>query len=508
MKNRVIQNWGLHWFRRDLRIPGNKALRHNWKQSDRRTLGLFCFDSQFLSREDFSHNRFAFFLKTLAELKKELRSQGGDLLIVDELPLIAFAKLFDHFKSQGVQPPARITWNRDYEPFARRRDEAVEQELKKLGAEVQVFRDHLVFEPHEIQKDETPGSYYQVYSPFARKWFSLLNAQEGQDRLQEQNNWSSYISHLQKSTLQNIFDLTWEDFLRQPNFPYQDSWQKFYEANQKSVTISIPEAGTLRAFEACQLFSPKIEKYKTDRDFPTLNATSKLSMFFKNGSATATQVLPLLKTSDFEFKKDSGPIQFVKEIAWREFYYHILYHRPDVEQSAFLKKYQSLKWNENKDWFQRWKDGMTGFPIVDAGLRELNTTGWMHNRVRMIVASFLTKDLLLPWTWGENYFMKMLLDGDLACNNGGWQWAASTGCDPQPYFRVFNPWLQGAKFDPDAIYIKKYVPELARASAQEIHAQDADLHRYKYPKPMVDHFVQKQKAIDHMKNIGSASFDH
>lgn len=160
-----------------------------------------------------------------------------------------------------------------------------------------------------------------------------------------------------------------------------------------------------------------------------------------------------------------------------------------------MKKYENLAWENNEEWFQCWKDGMTGFPIIDAGMRELNTTGFMHNRVRMIVASFLTKDLLIDWKWGEQYFMKMLLDGDLAPNNGGWQWAASTGCDPQPYFRVFNPWLQSKKFDPDGLYIKHFVPELKNAPLKSLHDPDADRTAFKYPKLIVDHSIQRNKAI-------------
>jgi deoxyribodipyrimidine photo-lyase len=216
-------------------------------------------------------------------------------------------------------------------------------------------------------------------------------------------------------------------------------------------------------------------------------------MFFKNGSLTPAQVIAHLGLETTPLKSDRGPTKFLKEIVWREFYYSILWHRPDVEKTAFLPHYADLAWENRKDWFEAWKEGRTGYPIVDAGMRQLKSTGWMHNRVRMIVASFLTKDLLIDWRWGENHFMKELLDGDLAPNNGGWQWAASTGCDPQPYFRIFNPELQSRRFDPDGTYIRAHVPELANLSADEIHLPRS---------PMIDHQAQKAKALALFKRPG------
>lgn len=187
---------------------------------------------------------------------------------------------------------------------------------------------------------------------------------------------------------------------------------------------------------------------------------------------------------------------FFSELIWREFYYHILYYRPDVEFQSFLSKYRNLDWENNEKYFEAWKEGRTGFPIVDGGMRQLNRTGWMHNRMRMIVASFLTKDLLIDWRWGK-YFMENLLDGDMAANNGGWQWAASTGCDPQPYFRVFNPWLQSQRFDPKGFYIKNHVEELKKADPKDIHKP---VKHIGYPKPIVDHKVQREKVLSLYKS--------
>lgn len=481
--------WGIHWFRRDLRITGNKALREVWKKTEGRVIGVFCFDSTFLSRPDFSHNRFAFFLKTLRNLKQEFNAAGGDLVVVDRQPHDFFGTLLGSLKNSKKPLPGFISWNRDYEPFARNRDEKVEKLIANFGIEAITARDHLVFEPHEIEKGDKASAYYQVYSPFSRKWFELLNSPTGIERILEEK-----LPKLPNSDTPRIFNGTWKESLP-PNFDARDRLDEFEIKNQRSVTIPIPEAGGQQAWLALKGFSKNIENYKEKRDFPNIRGTSQLSMFLKNGSLTASQIVKHLKLMNIPWKQESGPNQFLKEIVWREFYYHILFHRPDVEKESFNPNYKNIKWENRPDFFERWKAGTTGFPIVDAGMRELRETGWMHNRVRMIVASFLVKDLLIDWRWGEKHFMQYLLDGDMAPNNGGWQWAASTGCDPQPYFRIFNPWLQSKKFDPEGSYIKKYVPELQKASAGEIHAPDADRSRWKYPDPIVDHSLQRGKAI-------------
>jgi deoxyribodipyrimidine photo-lyase len=489
------QPWGLHWFRRDLRVPGNASLRHNWKQNQGRVLGLFCFDSAFLSRSDFSHNRFAFFIKTMRALRAELQAQGSDLLVVDGLPQQVFPKLFAHFKTQPEGLPSLVTFGRDYEPFARARDLAVTQTIEAMQVKVHTERDHILIEPWEIKKGAEPNSFYQVYSPFARRWFEHLETPEVQARLAAQAKAESYYERLQAVALEKVFTLTWNEFAKAPQFPFQDALDRFESENQKSVNITIPEAGFAAAFSRLREFKASLSEYGDKRDIPSLDGTSKLSLYLKNGSLVSSQILQFLSLGRTQMKAKGGPTQYTKEIAWREFYYSILYHRPDVEKNSFLAQYVNLPWENDEAKFKRWCEGTTGFPIVDAGMRQLNQTGWMHNRVRMIVASFLVKDLLINWQWGENYFMKQLLDGDLAPNNGGWQWAASTGCDPQPYFRIFNPWLQGERFDPEAKYIREFVPELRGISPAQIHAPDADRSAAKYPAPMVVHAEQKDKAL-------------
>jgi deoxyribodipyrimidine photo-lyase len=290
-----------------------------------------------------------------------------------------------------------------------------------------------------------------------------------------------------------IFSMTWKD-LGITSLNLSDQLKSFEEKNGPHVTVPIPNAGFTKAYETLLNFDQKISNYKADRDMPDIPGTSRLSIYFKNGSLTTSQVLYAVRNT-FKPRNDEGTSTYIKEIIWREFYYHILFHCPNVETEAFLPQFRYIKWENREDYFERWKTGKTGFPIVDAGMRQLKQTGWMHNRVRMIVGSFLVKDLLIDWRWGENHFMKELLDGDLAPNNGGWQWVASTGCDPQPYFRIFNPWLQSQKFDPDGNYIRKYVPELAKAPTSALHKPEADRTVWNYPRPIVEHDQQKKRAL-------------
>lgn len=486
--------WGLHWFRRDLRVAGNETLRANWQRCQGRTLGIFFFDSTFLSRPDFSHNRFGFFLKTLGSLRDELRAQGGDLLVIDSPPLAGWPLLLAFLEKTSGGGPALVSWGRDYEPFARARDQAATELFAIRGIETLTRRDHLLFEPAEVLKDD--GSFYQVYSPFARRWFARLEEHAGRERVRAQKVAATYFDRLASGRHEKVFDATWAPFVTAPGFPFRDAFEEFTRENSRHLTVELPEAGFAAAFTRLREFRAAIERYKADRDFPALAATSRLSIYLKNGSVVSSQILAELGLGETSWKDTGGPAHFVKEVAWREFYYSILFHRPDVEYQSFLPQYRDIAWENDEALFTRWKEGTTGFPIVDAGMRELRETGWMHNRVRMIVASFLTKDLLIDWRWGENHFMRLLLDGDLAPNNGGWQWAASTGCDPQPYFRIFNPWLQSVKFDPDGAYIKRYVPELADVPAKALHTADADRSRAGYPAPVVSHDERRGRALE------------
>ncbi len=518
MTAETLESFGIHWFRRDLRIAGNPGLKFNWQKTKGKTLGLFCFDANFLARPDFSTHRFQFFLATLQSLKEELQQSGGDLLVLNQPPEQCFKLLLDHFDKLKLSPPSLVTWNRDYEPFARQRDPKIKALLEAKGIESQSFRDHLIIEPHELVKNGTENEGYQVYSPFARKWMDQIqNNADIKSRLDKSKLGFDYLEKLKAGHKEKIFTLTWENLLvsgqlasgqnkgetalesskvknNKLTAQLEDHLARFTSENAKKCTIAIPKAGTLEAFKNLDNFKTKVKNYGKDRDFPDIRGTSRMSMFLKNGSITTAQIIAYLNLKPYSPKAISGGEKFYSEIVWREFYYHILFRKPEVEHQAFIAKYQDLKWHNNLSWFEAWKEGQTGFPIVDAGMRELKSTGWMHNRVRMIVASFLTKDLLIDWKWGEKYFMETLLDGDLAPNNGGWQWAASTGCDPQPYFRIFNPWSQSEKFDPKAEYIKTYIPELRDCDPKDIHKEGA-LRPIEYPRPIVDHAVQRQLAL-------------
>jgi len=482
--------WGIHWFRRDLRILGNIALQKNAKKTNGCTLGLFCFDSKFLSRSDFSHNRFAFFLQTLLSLKNELKDHGGDLLVIDCLPQEAFPLLLNHCKRHKISPPSLVTWGRDYEPYARSRDAAIEKILSNLKVPFLHLRDHLLFEPHEVLKNDKSGDFYKVYSPFNRKWHELLLRPIGKERIYSPIRTSDFFK---KNNF--IFKIKWSNLNIKEQPPFVDKLETFIKHNSEKTTITIPDAGFLAAYKQLKIFQSKILDYNKKRDFPAILGTSRISIFLKNGSLTVPQIISFLHLNHPHLGTQNGGNVFLNELIWREFYYSILYHHPQVENKSFLPQYENLQWENNRSFFSRWKEGTTGFPIVDAGMRQLVQTGWMHNRVRMIVASFLVKDLLIDWKWGEKYFMHQLLDGDLASNNGGWQWVASTGCDPQPYFRIFNPWLQSLKFDAEGTYIKTYVPELRDVPAQALHQAHANRNPSKYPTPMVNHSIQKEKAI-------------
>lgn len=492
----MVQSYGLHWFRRDLRVAGNAALRKSYTQFSGRVLGVFFFDSTFLARSDFSVDRFAFFLDTLQALQFELKSLGGDLLILDGGPDSGMKQLFSLLKEARMPLPASLSFNRDYEPFARDRDARMSRWLQQeCGISVCTERDHLLIEPEEIRKED--GGFYQVYGAFARKWFDLFSSPSVQARIREQERGLKDLERRAKGeSATPVFSLQWADLLGE-KVQILNALDRFRAEVQKKVRVKIPHAGSFEALRKLDRFTSRLDDYSKQRDFPAdEEGTSKLSIFFKNGSLTVAQVIARLGLERCRYKQGTGRSVFLQELVWREFYYSILYHCPRVEGEAFLPQYRNLHWENSEELFDAWKKGQTGYPIVDAAMRELDTTGWMHNRARMIVASFLTKDLLIDWRWGERYFMNRLLDGDLAPNNGGWQWAASTGCDPQPYFRIFNPALQSKKFDSEGAYVRRFVSELKSVSAREIHAPSIETaRRCGYPVPVVNHASRRLVAL-------------
>jgi deoxyribodipyrimidine photo-lyase len=465
--------WAIHWFRRDLRVRGNEAFYAAGRRHGGRVLGVFALDPVFLAREDFSPRRFAFFLATLVELRRELRELGSDLLVLERGPEQAFGELLSRTR------PAEWSFNRDYEPFARARDARIEAWLLDQEIPVCTGRDHLLVEPAELHKDD--GTFYQVFTPFAKKWGTLA-----QGELRER------VAHAAIATRAHPrFNLTWRDF------PHPPDVLEAYVQKYPHPTNSV-KPGTDAALERLREFGrQRLEFYSHARDLPAVAGTSGLSVYFKNGSLTVPQVI-----AELGLPGKHGD-RFLSELVWREFYYHLLWHLPEAERQALQPKYRAIPWENREDHFAAWREGRTGFPLVDAGMRELAATGWMHNRVRMVVASFLTKDLHIDWRWGERHFMRELLDGDLAPNNGGWQWAASTGCDAQPYFRVFNPTRQSERFDVRGEYIRRWIPELRDTPEAQIHepwAKGAGPRAY--PHPIVDHASRAKAAIAMYKHAG------
>jgi len=485
-----MNSYGIHWFRRDLRLEHNKAFLNNSKLNNGYCLGLFCFDSHFLSRSDFSHNRFKFFLKALEVLQEQLRFLGSDLLIVDLLPQKAFYELVSQKNGTTI---TQISWNEDYEPFARKRDKEVRKILEEHNVKVVIERDHVVFRPWEIGKPSI-NEPYKMFSPFKKKWLEMFSS----PKLQEERAFFADNSlDLKNLNLNVTLNAKWKDLpFGKKHF---DALELFQEKTKQ--TIPIPAAGFSAAFSVLESFCLKhLSSYSEQRNTLSFQeGTSGLSLYFKSGQITPSLVLGYLRKNNL-LALESSQI-FISEIIWREFFYHILFHFPSVELESFRQDYKRLEWNENKEWFERWCKGLTGFPVVDATMRQLQLTGKMHNRARMITASFLIKDLGINWQWGEKFFMETLLDGDLAPNNGNWQWVASTGHDSAPYFRIFNPWTQSEKFDPLGLYIRQYLPELNELENKELHRPI--INHSTYPRPMVSHDIMRQETLKRYKKVSN-----
>lgn len=419
----------IFWFRRDLRLDDNAGLYHALKKGIP-VLPIFIFDKTILDKlEDKKDRRVEFIHHAILNLSEQLQELGSSIKIFYSTPEKVFKELQNEYDIKTVYT------NHDYEPYAGERDTAIGDLLLKHHIEFKTYKDQCIFEKDEVIKDD--GKPYTVFTPYSRKWKLRLS-----------------------------------DFHVKP-YPNKKYFKNFIQTPR----FAIPTLGDL-GFEKTDLEIPSktisksiITSYKEQRDFPAIKGTSKLSVHLRFGTvsirALAKQALLLNET-------------WLNELIWRDFYMMILYHFPHAAKNSFKPQYDRIEWHNNESEFKAWCEGKTGFPIVDAGMRELNATGFMHNRVRMIVASFLVKDLLIDWRWGEAYFAKKLLDFDLSANNGGWQWAAGSGCDAAPYFRVFNPVEQTKKFDPTYEYIKKWIPEFNTSE---------------YPKPIVDHASARLRVL-------------
>lgn len=422
----------IFWFRRDLRLEDNTALNVALK-SDRPVLPIFIFDSNILDKlEDKDDARVTFIHDQLTCIHKQLHSNNSSLKVFHGVPVKIWEQLINDYDI------GEVFTNRDYEPYARTRDKHVYELLESKKITFNTYKDHVIFEKKEVVKDD--GSPYVVFTPYSKLW---------KKRLQE-----------------NPFHVT-SNILSSDNFhSFHADMPTLEDIGFERSSIEIPPN---------DLDETLISKYGETRDYPAIKGTSRLGIHLRFGTVSIRKVAQLAMAKNETF---------LNELIWREFYQMILFHFPKVVDNNFRSKYDYVEWRNNEEEFEAWCQGKTGYPIVDAGMRELNNTGHMHNRVRMIVASFLTKHLLIDWRWGEAYFARKLLDFELASNNGGWQWAAGTGTDAQPYFRIFNPESQTKKFDPELKYIKKWVPEFQQLS---------------YPKPIVDHKFARERCLDAFK---------
>ena len=424
----------IFWFRRDLRWQDNVGLYHALYQAKlegHQVLPIFVFDKTILAQsEEKADRRVDFIHQTLTRLQNELVAKGKSLWVQYGTPIEVFEKLFAEFNIASVYT------NHDYGPKANARDKSIEALALKNGASFHHYKDQVIFEKDEVTKDD--GKPYTIYTPYANKWRTV---------------WSEQIP--KKHPSEKLLD---------------------YFLDTKAFKLpSLKDIG----FEKTDLVIPPmsydaklVKNYTEQRNFPALNATTHLSVHLRFGTISARTLA--LETQSLNST-------FFNELIWRDFYHMILWHFPQIaEGKSFKPKYDFIEWRNNEKEFEAWCQGKTGCPIVDAGMRELNTTGFMHNRVRMIVASFLTKHLLIDWRWGEAYFAQKLLDFDLAANNGGWQWASGSGCDAAPYFRVFNPRLQTEKFDKELKYIRHWVPELDSLE---------------YPQPIVVHEAARERVL-------------
>lgn len=419
----------LFWFRRDLRVEDNCGFYHALV-AGLEVVPVFVFDTGILQQlPDKWDRRVTFIYEEVKKLKQYFETKGSSLQVVHGTPEQAFCSIMSEYEVSAVY------CNHDYEPYGMQRDDEIKQLLEKKNVAFFSYKDQVIFEKNEVTKDD--GTPYQVFTPYAKRWKEKLKT-------------TPVIHYPSEEQLKKLAKL--------PKVPMMDIERIGFISNR----AELPRP---------QLTHEMLRDYERNRDFPAVMGTSKLSLYLRFGTVSIrTLVHKAINSSD----------KWLNELIWREFYQMILFHYPHVAKSCFKKEYNFIVWENNEDYFKRWCEGQTGYPIVDAGMRELNQTGWMHNRVRMITAGFLCKNLLIDWRWGEQYFADKLLDFELASNNGGWQWSAGCGVDAAPYFRIFNPTVQAKKFDPLNAYINKWVPEAGTAA---------------YPLPLVDHKVAVEKTI-------------
>ncbi len=449
-------------FRRDLRVDDNTTLNKALEFSDE-VIPCFIFDPRLADekRKYFNYNSFQFLLESLEDLKVQLELIGGRLFIFSALPENVIVELK---QNNGIDA---VFFNKDYTPFSRKRDYLINVACADAGIDAISFHDALLHEPGTVLTNE--GKPYRVFSQFFRKASKI---EVPLPVTQEGGRFYSHNLGQKEIKLSDFSSLSKNQFL--------------FTKGGRSYALSVLQE--LRDYR----------NYDDERNFPSIQGTTGLSAHNKLGTVSIREF--------YHYVRDELDVghTLINELHWRDFFTHIAIDFPYVFQKAFKQKFDALSWSDNKELFDAWCKGQTGFPIVDAGMRELNTTGYMHNRVRMIVASFLVKDLHIDWRWGERYFASKLVDYDPSVNNGNWQWAASTGADSQPYFRIFNPWTQQKRFDPECLYIKKWIPELADVPLKTIHSLNTgqQLLGVDYPQPVVDHSKERNAALVAFKSVG------
>lgn len=422
------------WLRRDLRLHDNTALYHALNESEA-VLPIFIFDTDILDKLPKDDARVSFIYKELQKLQDQLNKNGfGSIRLFHGRPSDIFKNIVQEYTISAVYT------NKDYEPYARDRDLEIERFLASKGVEFYSFKDHVIFEESEIVKDD--GNPYVVYTPYMKKWKEHFT-----------------LNHIQA-------------------FPSEHLLSKIFHA--KHSDLSLNDMGFTKSSQTISPYkvnSTLIQQYEDTRNFPALDTTSKLGPHLRFGTVSIREIVRKATAEKNEI--------FWQELIWREFFQQILWHFPHTKDKAFKAKYDRIEWRNNEEEFKLWCKGKTGYPLVDAGMRQLNETGFMHNRIRMLVGSFLCKHLLIDWRWGEVYFAEKLHDYEMASNVGNWQWVAGSGVDAAPYFRIFNPTSQIQKFDKQHEYIKKWVPDYQELS---------------YPSPIVDHKYARERCLITYKN--------
>lgn len=471
----------LVWFRRDLRDYDHAALYHALKSSAQ-VYCVFVFDTDILDQlQDKTDRRVEFIWESVRELKTSLQNHGSDLIVLHGSAKLEIPKLAHSLEVEALFA------NHDYEPSAISRDAHVAEQLSNVNIEFHHFKDHVIFEKDEVLT--LAGKPYGIFTPYKNMWLKTLN-----DFFLRPYPVDVYVKNFAKLKANEL------PILKLPSIDNLG----FKGTNLSTMLLPTGMQGGLALFAD---FKSRMSRYKDLRDFPSVKGVSYLSVHLRFGTVSirhlAREALQAANT---------GAQSWLNELIWRDFYVQILHHNPRIAAGMTYKlEYELLKFPNDRKLFQAWCEGKTGYPLVDAAMRQLNNTGFMHNRLRMVAASFLVKDLLIDWRWGEHYFAEKLIDFDFSANNGGWQWAASTGCDAQPWFRIFNPVTQSERFDAQGKFIRKYVPELTNCNDKEIHApwllpplrqQELNIIIGKdYPVPAVDHASQRELALSLYRNI-------